>query len=98
MSREIFTDKDLSMLNKRLGGAAESRNLLNVRRFPFLAPEREPRNESMNSSLNPSREPITWRGSMKKSERLVVAKKRGNARGAKGPYFSHVTNNIRSSA
>jgi len=29
-------------------------------------------------------------GCGRESERPIVAKKRGNARGAKGPYFSHV--------
>lgn len=43
-------------------------------------------------------ESITMRGLKEKSERPIVVKKRGNACGAKGPYFSHVTNNIRRTA
>lgn len=33
--------------------------------------------------------PLSGRG--RESERLIIARKRGNARGAKGPHFSHVT-------
>jgi len=49
-------------------------------------------------SLNIVKESITLRRFMKKSERLVVAEKRSNVCGAKGPYFSNDFNNIRSSA
>jgi hypothetical protein len=35
---------------------------------------------------------------MRESERLIVAEKRGNARGAKEPYFSHVSNEVGSTA
>lgn len=38
------------------------------------------------------------RGCSRKSERLIVARKWGNAHGAKGPYFSHVFSKERQAA
>jgi hypothetical protein len=58
----------------------------------------ETKDVKQSLSLNIVKESITLRGFMKKSERLVVAKKRSNVREAKGPYFSDDSNNIRSSA
>jgi hypothetical protein len=40
--------------------------------------------------------PLNFR--LRESERPIVAKKRGNARGAKGPYFSRVSNEERGAA
>lgn len=65
----------------------------NVRGDPFLGPH------SMGSGLGKGcRESITCSLRKWKSEQFVVAKKRGNACGAKGLYFSHVSIKIRRSA